>query len=60
MPLTNDAQARVDQLAADLSRVRSQHLEVVSRPDTSPMFTKHHDGTVTDRRGVILLKGSQQ
>lgn len=59
MPLTPNAQTRIDQLAADLSMVRSQQLEVVRRLDTSPMFTTHHDGTVTDRQGVILLKGGQ-
>ena len=51
MALPSDVTTRVDQLHADLRRIRKAHEKRAGVPDPAPMFTTHADGSVYDRQG---------
>jgi uncharacterized membrane protein YgcG len=54
MALSSEVQTRIDQLAADLRRNHAAQAAVVIHPSNKPLFTTHHDGSVTDQAGTIL------
>jgi hypothetical protein len=59
-PLPSDVTTRIDQLTADLRRHYSAQVAAAAAPSPAPLFTEHHDGTVTDRAGTILRGPAQR
>jgi hypothetical protein len=51
MALPSEVATRVDQLHADLRRIRKAQEKRAGVPDPAPMFTTHADGAVYDRQG---------
>lgn len=54
MALSREAQTRVDQLRDQIAQLLAAHQARVGVPSTTPIFTKHGDGSVYDRQGNEL------
>jgi hypothetical protein len=54
MALSKEAQTRVDELRDLIEQLKARHAARVGVPLTDPLFTKHADGSVYDRKGNEL------
>lgn len=54
MTLSKEAQTRVDELRDLIAQLKAQHAARVGVPLTDPLFIKHPDGSVYDRKGTEL------
>jgi len=59
MAAPSAANTRVDQLAADVARIRGQIKAAVSPPGERPLFQVHGDGSVWNRDGVQVYPPPQ-
>lgn len=54
MALTIEQRTRVHQLRDDLAQLLAPHQARVTTPDSEPLFVRHADGSVYDRKGNEL------